>query len=55
MYIARIRKIAAETDSAHTNRVAITVAFRGAKSPKLIKIIARGSPKRVHGLSVLSW
>ncbi len=33
-----IRKIAPETDRAHRNKVTITVALRGAKSPKLRKI-----------------
>ena len=35
---SRIRKIAPETDSAQTNRAAITVALGGAKRPKLTKI-----------------
>jgi hypothetical protein len=40
LYISRIKKIAPETDSAQTNRVAIAVALRGANKPKLLKIVA---------------
>src|ERR1700730_4996092 len=40
VYISRIKKIAPETDSAQTNKVAIVVALRGAKRPKLLKIMA---------------
>src|SRR5262249_14123663 len=36
---SRIRKIALDTDSAQTRKVASTVTFRGAKRPKLAKII----------------
>ena len=36
---SRIRNIAPETDSAQTQRTAITVAFLGAKSPKLAKMM----------------
>src|SRR5258707_12984578 len=39
-YISRIKKIAAATDRAHRNKVVITVALRGAKRPKLVKIMA---------------
>ena len=35
-----IKKIAPETDSAQKNKVAIVVALRGAKRPKLAKIMA---------------
>ena len=38
MYISRIKKIAPETDSAATNKLETTVAFKGAKRPKLMKI-----------------
>src|SRR5215467_462576 len=37
---SRIRKIAPETESAQTNRVATTVVLRGAKRPKLMKMTA---------------
>ena len=40
MYISKIKKIAPETDKAATNKAAITVALRGAKSPKVMKITA---------------
>src|SRR2546430_2103363 len=40
VYISRIKKIAPDTDSAQTNNVAIAVAWRGAKRPKLLKIMA---------------
>src|SRR5258708_11323011 len=39
-YISRIEEIAATTDSARRNKVVITVGLRGAKKPKLLKIIA---------------
>ena len=39
-YISRIKKSAAATDSAHRIKVVITVALRGAKRPKLQKIMA---------------
>src|SRR5215467_14806052 len=35
---SRMRKIAPETDSAHTNKVAITVVLRGENRPKLVKM-----------------
>ena len=34
-YISTIKNIAAETDSAHTRKLPITVAFGGANNPKL--------------------
>src|ERR1700730_9505154 len=40
LYISRIKNIAPETDSAQTNKVAIAVALRGAKRPKLLKMTA---------------
>ena len=36
-YISTIKKIAPETDNAAKNKAVITVALRGAKSPKLTK------------------
>src|ERR1700693_5309016 len=36
---SRIRKIAPETESAQTQKTTITVAFRGAKRPKLAKMM----------------
>jgi hypothetical protein len=36
---SRIGKIAPETDSVQTQRTSITVAFLGAKSPKLPKMV----------------
>src|ERR1700756_2356352 len=38
-YSSKIKKIAPETASAHRHRVAITVALRGAKRPKLKKLM----------------
>jgi signal transduction histidine kinase len=39
LYISRIRRIAQETDSAETNKLATTVVLAGANTPKLMKII----------------
>src|SRR5215813_4088603 len=44
-YISRIRNIAPDTDSAETNKLAITVAFEGAKRPKLRKITVSHSTR----------
>ena len=38
LYISRIKKIAPETDSAETSKLVITVALKGAKRPKLMKM-----------------
>ena len=38
VYISRISKIAAETDSAQMHMLVITVALAGAKSPKLARM-----------------
>src|ERR1700675_3224904 len=40
LYISRIKKIAPETDSAQTSKVAIVIGLRGANKPKLTKIVA---------------
>lgn len=41
VYISKIKKIAPETDNAATNKAVITVALRGPKSPKVMKIAAQ--------------
>ena len=38
--MSKIKKIAPETDSAEANRLLTTVALKGAKRPKLMKMIA---------------
>src|ERR1700675_799901 len=44
LYISRIKKIAPETDSAQTHKVARAVALRGANKRKLVKMVASQKP-----------
>src|SRR5262245_29490843 len=51
--ISRIRKITLETDNAHRNMTAMTVALRGAKRPKLMNVtVSQNTSARRKGTRI---